>query len=232
MGYTNYWNLEKTTFEEDFLNDVKKLLDNTDIELANGFGEPNTKPIIESNLIALNGLQPNDYEGFVLNENTGFNFCKTARLPYDAVVKAILMIAEGYGIVSNFHFDGYRDEQEYLDARKLLKTANINIKQPPKEDIRNNAIIEILEDNCFSVMKYDNYWIISNDTPHGQDWQLEFYDLKDIVDYAENFDPEEEFKLWYGANRGEPCVPHLWHDCEFKQRLLDKVAYKIKQLEE
>ena len=124
MGYTNYWNLEKTEFTEEFLEDVKKIIDlanGSGIDLANGSGFEGTKPIIEKEVISLNGMEPEDYETFYLGGEKGFGFCKTARRPYDAVVKAILILAEKHGVVSGFSFDGDKTEIEYKNAERLLQ---------------------------------------------------------------------------------------------------------------
>ena len=121
MGYTNYWNLEKTEFSEEFLEGVKKIIEVSGIDLANGSGIEGTKPIVEKEVISLNGLEPEDYETFYLGGEKGFGFCKTARRPYDVVVKAILILAEQYGIVSDFSFDGDKTEIEYKNAERLLQ---------------------------------------------------------------------------------------------------------------
>ena len=50
--------------------------------------------------VNFNGCRGNDHEAFILrecfNENEAFNFCKTARKPYDAVVCAALIILKHY----------------------------------------------------------------------------------------------------------------------------------------
>lgn len=135
MGYTNYWNLEKTEFSEEFLEKVRKIIEVSEIDLANGSGIEGTKPIVEKEVISLNGTEPEDYETFYLGGEKGFGFCKTARRPYDAVVKAILILAEQHGIVSGFSFDGDKTEQEYLTGKLLLEKANINLEE--SEDGKN-----------------------------------------------------------------------------------------------
>jgi len=53
-----------------------------------------------------------------------FNFCKTARKPYDSVVKAILISAYKHGVIDKpFTFDGNRSESEYKDGMALYKKA-------------------------------------------------------------------------------------------------------------
>ena len=92
-------------------------------------------------------------------------------------------------------------------------------------------IKKILEKNNFNVNVIDGGFEISQYTPAGEDWFLTFNKLEDIVDYAENFDAEEEFTMWVKAKqngvRGVPSVPELWKDQLWKQEILNKVADEI-----
>lgn len=92
-------------------------------------------------------------------------------------------------------------------------------------------ITKILEKNGFDVNVYDNYYEINQYTPAGEDWFITLNDLNDIVEYAENFDPEEEFTMWMEARqrgtRGVPGPAELWQDQLWKQKLLNKIANKI-----
>ena len=88
-----------------------------------------------------------------------------------------------------------------------------------------------LEKNGFMVQKFDNYWYVSQFTPAGEDWGYEVEKLKDIVDIAEGFDPEEEFETWVEVKRGGiagvPKIPELWEDQLWKQETLNKVLEAI-----
>ena len=92
-------------------------------------------------------------------------------------------------------------------------------------------IAEILEKNGFDVNVIDDGYEVSQYTDAGEDWRMTFTNLEDIVDYAENFDPDEEFTMWIGAKQngveGVPSVPELWKDQLWKQELLNKVADEI-----
>ena len=92
-------------------------------------------------------------------------------------------------------------------------------------------IKKILEKNGFNVNVIDGGFEISQYTDAGEDWCMTFNKLEDIVDYAENFDPEEEFTMWIKAKQngfsGVPSVPELWKDQLWKQELLNKVADEI-----
>ena len=89
-------------------------------------------------------------------------------------------------------------------------------------------IKKILENNGFDVDVIDGGYAVSQYTYAGEDWYMTFNKLEDIVDYAENFDPEEEFEFWVKADcAGKPSVAELWQDQLWKQELLNKVADEI-----
>lgn len=86
------------------------------------------------------------------------------------------------------------------------------------------SIKKVLEDNGFIVEKIGSFWNVRQYTPAGEDWQLCFDKLSDIKSYAVNYDPEEDFKLWFNSGaKGIPDVPTLWKDQLWKQELLEKV---------
>ena len=98
-----------------------------------------------------------------------------------------------------------------------------------------NQIIKILERNGFTVTQSEYYgdWDIRQYTPAGEDWGFAVNELKDIKEYSENFDPEEDFTMWaearmYNRVRGVPDIPTLWKDQLWKQKQLKKVARLIK----
>lgn len=67
--------------------DVKKLLKNSKVPLGNGYGDADSKPVFSKDYIAFNGLGDDAHEtAAVTKEASGFEFCKTARKPYDSVV--------------------------------------------------------------------------------------------------------------------------------------------------
>jgi hypothetical protein len=110
LGYTHYYyrplNLDRNTFQQ-FANDVKqivKLAREHGIKIVDWHGTPGTRPTINRNQISLNGLGVNAHESFVINRKHQpeswdkpkanglyFDFCKTARKPYDIVVAASLV---------------------------------------------------------------------------------------------------------------------------------------------
>jgi hypothetical protein len=92
MGYTHYWTLENGIEQEDwnkFLEGARKV-----IETAKEAGialEDNSAGAA----IHFNGVGADAHETFnITSEDVGFEFCKTAFKPYDAVVTAILIHAK------------------------------------------------------------------------------------------------------------------------------------------
>lgn len=75
--------------------------------------------------------------------------------------------------------------------------------------------IKAIEKLGWSVGITDNgYYCLENYSPAGGDMVIEEKSKEDILTYCRNYDAEEEFKVWYGANNGEPSNPgDLWEDC-------------------
>ena len=115
MGYTRCWNVNENElskgFSPLFINRVKKIVDeaqNKGIIIRNweGIGEPE----INEEIISINGnyYEGLDHESFTISSKNSKPWgCKTARKPYDAVVHAILILAEEYRYIKNVDSDGY-----------------------------------------------------------------------------------------------------------------------------
>ena len=110
MGYTRYWERTEKEITFRFVNDVQNILDDCKkrgIIIKDGAGE--NAPVVNMDKIWINGNAATglDHETFVIdNKNTGFNFCKTARKPYDYAVRKILKIAAEQGFVKRVSSDG------------------------------------------------------------------------------------------------------------------------------
>lgn len=113
MGYTHYFT--GLVANEELADATRGIVSAAEERGIGVFGPAGYgAPVISPELIALNGDAELglDYESFVIGDVTGFNFCKTARRPYDAVVTAILIWAilhksEGY---ENIGTDGQFDD--------------------------------------------------------------------------------------------------------------------------
>ena len=112
MGYTHYWKATKVDAKEykAALMDIAKIVKDQKAILAGPNGEPKTRPITNDG-ISFNGIDEDSHETFDLPAAglKKFDFCKTARKPYDTVVTACLArLAEVKGVkVSS---DGNMDE--------------------------------------------------------------------------------------------------------------------------
>jgi hypothetical protein len=99
MAYTVYWK-QNRPFTTDEWEQISESVFNMfnrlkQVKGGNGTG----RPINDNSDIIFNGdaSKGEDHETFQLNKyGTGFNFCKTARKPYDRYVKAVLVIANFY----------------------------------------------------------------------------------------------------------------------------------------
>jgi hypothetical protein len=98
MGYTHYWTIGKLDPEQfvKFSADCEKIIDDckqNGIAIAGGDGVG--KPEITSKEVWFNGSGEDSHETFHISiESKGFDFCKTARKPYDLAVAACLVAAK------------------------------------------------------------------------------------------------------------------------------------------
>ena len=124
MGYTHYYKIpskmDKVRFEV-LTTDVKIILESAKdlgIELANGHGEEGTEPTVTNDLIIFNGVEDDSHETlYIAREDEEakenglvFNFCKTARKPYDTIVVAVLVAVKKHFPESEISSDGDMEE--------------------------------------------------------------------------------------------------------------------------
>jgi hypothetical protein len=133
MGYTTYFQFDLETdegvWEETFpkiAEDARRIISaakKQGIKIAGSDGKG--KPEITKSVIALNGKGEEAYESFILTpyEGEGWDhFCKTARMPYDLVVSAILIRAkERSGRSITIQSDGHFDEDQWQAAARLIE---------------------------------------------------------------------------------------------------------------
>lgn len=123
MGYTRYWKRTDEPLNADFRDGVENI-----IKEAAGYGiairgwDGHGEPLLSSERVSFNGNanaeQDLSHESFVLDSELGFCFCKTARKPYDFVVRKVLRLAQDYGIVEDVSDDGY-NEDIYSDEQYI-----------------------------------------------------------------------------------------------------------------
>lgn len=144
MGYTHYVrrDVEKTNNFEDFdlfvqgFNALHKVaVEELGIEIGDGLGKTRN-PKVTLDKVVFNGLGEMSHETFVWAQNaeSSFDFCKTARKPYDALVTAcLLLIKEIYGDTVKVSSDG--EWHEWRAGRHLYeKTFNVSPKFPFVEE--------------------------------------------------------------------------------------------------
>lgn len=97
MGYTHYWENDETITSEQWRNictyahRLFKAAKENGIPLLYESDEPGTEPDVNEAFIRFNGDDDDGHETFYLSrEATSFEFCKTARKPYDYVVGDLL----------------------------------------------------------------------------------------------------------------------------------------------
>ena len=137
MGYTHYWTMSRdfTDSEWEALQTIARKVctqaqDFEDIALSEEF-DINRTPVINDNEIRFNGYADEGHETFLITrvrefpewrkDEPHFQFCKTARNPYDAVVVAILQGCAVYCDAFSWSSDGWRSEHD--DGIKLYNKA-------------------------------------------------------------------------------------------------------------
>ena len=118
MGYTNYFEGNGKVADEvqkkAFDTIIKLCMDHKDI-LAGGHGDG--EPELTQECICINGKDEESHEIFLVQkELVEYSFCKTARLPYDLVVMASLIILKYYyGDAIKIDSDGIDFEPEHSE---------------------------------------------------------------------------------------------------------------------
>jgi hypothetical protein len=99
IGYTHYWTIKSSIKDKfpEFADDCKKVLDH---EIKNGTKLAfectidSKPPLTNNNTVRFNGVGEEGHETFLISASEiGFQFCKTARKPYDTAVTACLLLA-------------------------------------------------------------------------------------------------------------------------------------------
>lgn len=119
MGYTHYFETNKNP-KPISLDELKKKVDNVLNEHKNiiRFECDEAKPALcevkdGEILIRFNGIGDDGHETFYFDSReVGFNFCKTARKPYDVVVcKVLLYLKQYFGDAIDVRSDGFSNVQ-------------------------------------------------------------------------------------------------------------------------
>jgi hypothetical protein len=137
MGYTHYFPQSKsfTNSQWDKTQEgTKKIFDyckNKGIVLKEE-SDVDDEPIVNDREIRFNGREDDGHETFLLKKDAkGFQFCKTARKPYDMAVGLVLLLAKANGKdVIEVQSDGlWDDDSEWVPIRSVYK--EIFGRKPP-----------------------------------------------------------------------------------------------------
>lgn len=134
MGYTHYFYRKPELDPEKYkklVEDIKKIIAAGGVTIKNGMGEG--EPVLTDEEVLFNGDadQGHDHETLALErfvssrdgrDGMAFEFCKTARKPYDKVVTASLIAAKfHFGEDIRLSSDG--TTSEWADGKKLFEKA-------------------------------------------------------------------------------------------------------------
>lgn len=85
-------------------------------------------------------------------------------------------------------------------------------------------------------------WELENFSPAGEDLVISVGGMtpegmiKDIIEYANNFDPDENIEMWIEARHngvgGIPSIRVLVEDADAIERMLEELADKVRELKE
>src|SRR5690554_1749599 len=108
MGYTHYWKVQEVEQNkwDSFVADLKQVFSAGSYPIAYEY-DNDLPPRIDDTGVRFNGIDEEGHETFIIvNEDCGFDFCKTARKPYDLPVCIALTLAKNHGILSDLSTDG------------------------------------------------------------------------------------------------------------------------------
>lgn len=131
MGYTHYWSQNHDVTEADWTEfsegaaRLVALVKASGVALKDGGGERG-KPVINADEVAFNGAGEEAYETFrierIIDEEDGSWFCKTARMPYDTAVAAVLVYLDSV-LPDTFEARSDGSLENFRDALELAKQA-------------------------------------------------------------------------------------------------------------
>ena len=139
MGYTNYWRRKRDFTAEEWAMIRKDALDvivhcdKKKIPLAFECDSPNSGPRVNGSVVRFNGVGEDGHETFIvtrkmpeiqpwqLDDGETFDFCKTARKPYDLAVCLVLLSCVRRSDSIRVTSDGDWDESGWVEARRVFK---------------------------------------------------------------------------------------------------------------
>ena len=135
MGYTHYWSQQRAYTAEEWQQisaTIKTIIGESGVTIAREYDRPDDAPCFDHDSILFNGVGGDGHETLVFtreiaptpeyraSDSEDFQFCKTARKPYDDVVVASLIAAAAMGVIT-WSSDG--DDYEHTAGRELYLSA-------------------------------------------------------------------------------------------------------------
>ncbi len=133
MGYTHYWAQQRAYTQAEWSQitaTIKAIIAASDVPVAREYDRPDD-PVEFTDSILFNGVGDDGHETFVFTREVApepeyrkgegdFQFCKTARKPYDEIVVACLIAASELGVIT-WSSDGEGEPDYLTDGNALLR---------------------------------------------------------------------------------------------------------------
>ena len=135
MSVEYFWtikNMDQDLNVREIAQDLRAIIAGSGVPIANGYGEPGSRPAINESFICFNGVDDEGQDGFSYppgidegdSKNDVFDFCETYGHPYDVVVAATLIaIKHHQGDNVQISSDIPFDSPEWDEAYDLYRTA-------------------------------------------------------------------------------------------------------------
>lgn len=152
MGFTRYWNIKETASAEKFaaaMDDITEMLAEEDacdtIRFECDIDEPWK---VDKTIIRFNGIEEDGHETFCIEYgDTGFDFCKTARKPYDKYVYACLLILKRHlGGDIDISSDGENDYDDLAQQLADLYYSQGYDQRNKRQAMEKYAYVVVMED--------------------------------------------------------------------------------------
>jgi hypothetical protein len=124
MGYVHYWKVQEVEQSkwDAFVEDIKQVFSAGSYPITSE-DDSDLPPRIDDTGVRFNGIDEDGHETFMIERScTGFDFCKTARKPYDLPVCIALTLAKTHGILSELSTDGEFGEGNWLEAENVVSS--------------------------------------------------------------------------------------------------------------
>lgn len=143
MGYTHYWTQDVKATDEQFskfTDDFKTIVSDSDL-LQREYD--NNDPVdINNDFVAFNGIGDEGHETmFFENGGLDFNFCKTARKPYDTHVTAALILLKHH-LTDDIHISSDGNTEDWQPAMDLINE-KLGTEHGIKFKITNNGKLNL-----------------------------------------------------------------------------------------